>query len=168
MSPQDSPKARVNSSRPIALLVAALGLMGCPSTQTAPTPATGGTTQSSKQTEKPWFNAAKVTPTPSAADLTAPVNAAMMMCSQMLNLTPCGLVTSGPNDVLACFAGCQSQIELVVDLLVEKAAQDCAAAPKEGVPVACALHFPEGAMVDAKALGKLCDDRCDELLAQAP
>jgi hypothetical protein len=120
-------------------------------------------------TEKPWTNAAKIPSPPSAAELTAPVNAAMMLCSHVLNLTPCGLVTSSPNDVMACFGACQSQIELVVGMLVEKAAVECASSiPKEGEARECALHFPPEAAVDAKELGRLCDARCVELVAQAP
>jgi len=100
------------------------------------------------------------------ADLTAPVNAAMMLCSHVLNLTPCGLVTSSANDVMVCFSGCQTQIEFVVDLEVEQAAAACAVTPPpEDQPRVCTLHFPEGAMIDAPALGKRCDARCEEIAA---
>jgi hypothetical protein len=149
------------------------GLLGCSHTQSAATPtatagmATSSTSSKTTKAASAWNNPSKMMAPTSAADLTAPVNAAMMLCSHMLNLTPCGLVTSSADEVVACFSGCQSQIEFVVELEVQEAANKCAAStPQEDQVRECALHFPEGAAVDAPALGKLCNERCEELVVR--
>jgi hypothetical protein len=149
-----------------------LGLASCPQTQTAPVAGATSSVASSlaSKTERPWNNPATTPSPPSQADLTAPINAAMMLCSHVLNLTPCGLVTSSANDVMVCFSGCQTQIETVVGMTVERAALECAAAPQKEDAGArgCALHFPEGAAIDAPAIGKMCDERCEALAAREP
>jgi hypothetical protein len=98
------------------------------------------------------------------AELTEPINAAMILCSHTLNLAPCGLVTSSADDVMVCFSGCQTQIETVVDLTVERAARECASSPPpEAGARECTLSFPESAAIDVPAVGKRCDARCEEL-----
>jgi hypothetical protein len=88
----------------------------------------------------------------------------MLFCSHTLSLVPCGLVTSSASDVAVCLSGCQTQIEAVVELMVEQAAERCAAEPRpEGGARECVLRFPEGAAVDAPGIGKRCDARCEEL-----
>jgi hypothetical protein len=155
--------------------VLALGLLGCSQTQSAAGPVAGSETVSSStsvmssKAASPWNQPAS-TPSPeSVASLTEPINAAMMFCSRTLNLTPCGLVTSGMDDVMVCLSGCQTQIETVVQLTVERAALDCASSPQpEGGARECALNFPEGAAIDAEAIGKQCAARCEQLAALGP
>jgi len=81
-------------------------------------------------------------------------------------LTPCGLITSSANDVVVCFSGCQTQIDTVVMLTVEKAAQTCASSPppEDGLR-ACELHFPPSAAIDRGAIDKQCAERCEQLVA---
>jgi hypothetical protein len=127
------------------------------------------TAATSSAAASPWNNPAPTPSPPSVASLTEPIDTAMMLCSHTLNLMPCGIVTSSASDVVVCLSGCQTQIETVVDLTVERAAQECAVLP---VPEAggreCALNFPEGAAVDAPGLVKWCEARCEELATQAP
>jgi hypothetical protein len=152
-----------------------MGLLGCSQTQSAASPVAGSETVSSStsvmssKAASPWNQPAS-TPSPeSVASLTEPINAAMMFCSRTLNLTPCGLVTSGMDDVMVCLSGCQTQIETVVQLTVERAALDCASSPQpEGGARECALNFPEGAAIDAEAIGKQCVARCEQLAALGP
>jgi hypothetical protein len=120
----------------------------------------------SSKAASPWNHPAS-TPSPeSVASLSEPINVAMMLCSRTLNLTPCGLVTSGMDDVMVCLSGCQTQIQTIVQLTVERAALDCASSSQpEGGARECALNFPEGAAIDAAAVGKECDARCEQLAA---
>jgi hypothetical protein len=98
------------------------------------------------------------------ADLTAPMDVAMVLCSSALNLSPCGVVTSGANDVMTCFAGCQNQIETVVAMIIEHSAQQCAAAPPpEAGPRRCTLAFPPTAALDIEIAGQTCNKRCEEI-----
>jgi hypothetical protein len=152
---------------PRALLLPLGLVLACSGTQSAPT-APSGTTASvaSPTTEKPWTNAASIPSPPNPAELLAPVNAAMVLCSHVMNLTPCGLITSSANDVVVCFSGCQTQIDTVVMLTIEKAAETCASSPPpEDAPRACELHFPPSAAIDRPSIDKRCADRCEELVA---
>jgi hypothetical protein len=68
---------------------------------------------------------------------------------------------------MVCLSGCQTQIQAVVELTVERAAEACAASPQvEGGTRECALNFPEGAAIDAPAIGKRCEARCEELATE--
>jgi hypothetical protein len=93
----------------------------------------------------------------------------MLLCTTVLNLEPCGLITTGMSDMLGCFAACQVQIRTVATLRVERAAIECASSvPPADVPRECNLGFPPGAAVDVEALGKSCDARCKELATAGP
>jgi hypothetical protein len=159
------------SNLPLGLALALIaGALGCSHSQSAPTPVAGTTSQVSaaskaaSMTQKPWTNAASTPSPPSVADLTAPLDVAMVLCSSALNLAPCGVVTSGISDVTTCFAGCQTQIETVVALTIQRAAQKCAAAPPpEAGPRACELSFPPTAALDLEVAGRTCDQLCQEL-----
>ncbi len=158
---------------PFALSLASLPwIAGCSHSQTAPTPAPNGstTTVSSKtatqvasKTQAPWTHAASTPSTGSVADLTAPMDVAMVLCSSALNLAPCGVVTSGTDDIMTCFAGCQAQIESVVQMMIDSAAQKCALAPPpEAGPRRCSLVFPPTAAIDVEMAGHTCDKLCEE------
>jgi hypothetical protein len=150
------------------LLFVAIFVAGCSGSQSAPTAPAGKTGSVTPTTEKPWTNAAPTPSPPNPAQLLAPINAAMVLCSHVMNLTPCGLVTSSANDVMVCFSGCQTQIDTVVMLTVEKAAETCASSPPpEDAPRACELSFPPSAAIDRPAIDKQCTDRCEELVASA-
>jgi hypothetical protein len=150
-----------------------LSVWGCSHSQTAPTPAPSGTTttvtssSSSSKTERPWTKAAPNPSPPSVADLTAPMDVAMVLCSSALNLAPCGVITTGATDTMTCFAGCQTQIESVVAMTIEHAARKCAASPPpEAGPRECALSFPPTAALDTEVAAKTCNSLCEELVAQ--
>jgi hypothetical protein len=98
------------------------------------------------------------------------MDAAMVLCTTVLNLEPCGLVTTGVSDTLGCFAACQTQIRTVVTLRVERAAIECASsvAPADDAPRECSLDFPPTAALDLEALGKSCGARCKEIADALP
>jgi len=100
--------------------------------------------------------------------MTAPMDVAMVLCSSALNLAPCGVVTTGANDVMTCFAGCQTQIEAVVTMTIERAAEKCAASPPpDAGPRRCALDFPPTAALDLEVAGEACSKLCEGMVEQA-
>ncbi len=153
----------------LPLLAAALLVSACSHSQSAPTPATGSSATGSSvasttASTPPWTNSAPTpSPTPSTA-LTSQWDAAMLLCTTALNLTPCGLVTTGQKDTLTCFGLCQAQIDTVVGMTLENAAVACAVSPppEEG-PRECTLAFPESAAFDVKAAQAHCNSRCESL-----
>jgi hypothetical protein len=149
---------------------------GCSHSQTAPTPVPSGvsTTVSSvaskaaSMTQRPWTNAASTPSPPSVADMTAPMDVALMLCSSALNLAPCGVVTTGASDVMTCFAGCQTQIEAVVTMMIERAAEKCAASPPpDAGPRRCTLEFPPTAALDREVAGDTCNKLCEGMVEKA-
>jgi hypothetical protein len=105
---------------------------------------------------------------PIAAQGTAPMDGAMLLCTHALNLAPCGLVTTGMTDVTNCFTACQVQIQIVEDFMIERAARACAALPPpEDRPRTCTLQFPATANVDREEDGKKCDARCEAMAEEA-
>jgi hypothetical protein len=86
----------------------------------------------------------------------------MVLCTTVLSLEPCGLITTGVGDTLGCFAACKTQIETVAKFRVERAALECASSPPppDDTPRACNL--------DVEALGRECDARCKELAELLP
>jgi hypothetical protein len=100
--------------------------------------------------------------------MTAPMDVAMVLCSSALNLAPCGVITTGPSDMTTCFAGCQSQIEAVVALTIDRAASECAALPPpEAGRRQCELRFPPTAALDLEVVSKTCDQLCGERVERA-
>jgi len=93
------------------------------------------------------------------------MDAAMVLCTTVLNLEPCGLITTGVSDMLGCFAACQMQIQTVATFSVERAAIQCALStpPSDDGARECNLGLPAGAALDLEALGKRCGARCKEL-----
>jgi hypothetical protein len=166
---------RYPSNTALSLLL--VGLSGCSHSQTAPTPVAGSTStvsatnlgsktgsKTASKTQKPWTNAASNPSPQPVGDLTAPIDVALVLCTHALNLSPCGLITTGVNDVMVCLSGCQTQIETVVAATIERAAETCAhAPPPEAGPRECTLSFPPTAALDIEVVGHTCNTLCEEI-----
>jgi len=154
----------------LAFACAALELAGCSHKQTAPTPAPVGTSMGSipaslaSRVLSPWTNASPNPSPQTVANMTAPLDVAMVMCSSALNLAPCGIIATGANDTMTCLSGCQSQIETVVAMTVQRAAEQCASGPlPEAGARECDLAFPATAALDTAVVGRTCNVLCEQM-----
>jgi hypothetical protein len=95
------------------------------------------------------------------------MDVALMLCASALNLAPCGVVTTGANDVMTCFAGCQTQIEAVVTMTIERAEKCAASPPPEAGPRRCSLDFPQTAALDLEVAGDACSKLCEGMVEKA-
>jgi len=159
-----------------ALLFVARFAPACSHSQSAPTPASGmgastvSQVSSTSRTAAPWKSTTSAPSAPTVESLTTPMDAAMVLCTTVLSLEPCGLITTGVGDTLGCFAACKTQIETVAKFRVERAALECASSPPppDDTPRACNLGLPPGTALDVEALGRECDARCKELAELLP